>query len=93
MLDIILGDKATEGKCYNHPDPDWFHIPGNSIVNKAQKEFCQGCKIITECLDYAMRNDVSGVWGGTTAGERQTIRRSMGIKVIPISLREVGNGS
>ncbi len=93
MLDIILGEKATEGKCYNHPDPDWFHIPGNSIVNKAQKEFCQDCKIITECLDYAVRNDVSGVWGGTTTRERMMMRRSMGIKVIPISLREVHVGT
>ncbi len=25
---------------------------------------------ITECLDYAVRNDVSGVWGGTTTRER-----------------------
>jgi hypothetical protein len=40
-----------------------------------------------------MRNDVSGVWGGTTAGERETIRRKMGIKVIPISLREVNGVS
>jgi hypothetical protein len=91
MLDIILGDKATEGKCYNHPDPDWFHIPGTGDNLKAQKEFCDGCKIFNECLDYAVRNDVSGVWGGTTTRERKMIRRSMGLKVIPISLREVGS--
>ena len=91
MLDIILGEKAKEGKCYNHPDPDWFHIPGNNVVNRAQKRFCNDCKIITECLDYALRNDVSGVWGGTTTGEREVMRKKMGIKVIPISLREVGN--
>lgn len=93
MLDVILGEKARDAKCFNHPDPDWFHIPGNTIVNKAQKEFCQDCKIITECLDYAVRNDVSGVWGGTTTRERMMMRRTMGIKVIPISLREVHVGT
>jgi hypothetical protein len=91
MLDIVLGDKAKEAKCYNHPDPDWFFIPSNNLY--AQKKFCIGCKIIDECLDYAIRNDVSGVWGGTTTRERKMIRRSMGLKVVPISLREVGSGS
>ena len=69
MLDIVLGDKAKEAKCYNHPDPDWFFIPSNNLY--AQKKFCIGCKIIDECLDYAIRNDVSGVWGGTTTRERK----------------------
>lgn len=93
MLDVVLGEKAKQAKCYNHPDPDWFHIPGNNVVNKHQKQFCNGCKIITECLDYALRNDVSGVWGGTTTGERRMMRRSMGIRAIPISLREVNSGT
>ncbi len=65
MLDVILGEKARDAKCFNHPDPDWFHIPGTGANLKEQKKFCQDCKIITECLDYAVRNDVSGVWGGT----------------------------
>ncbi len=47
----------------------------------------------TTFLDYAIRNDVSGVWGGTTTRERMMMRRSMGIKVIPISLREVHVGT
>ena len=93
MLDVILGEKATEAKCFNHPDPDWFHIPGTGANLKEQKKFCQDCKIITECLDYAIRNDVSGVWGGTTTRERMMMRRKMGIKVIPISLREVHVGT
>lgn len=88
MLDAVLGGKAKEGKCYNHPDPDWFHIPGNGDNLKYQKDFCKGCKILDECLDYAIRNDVSGVWGGTTTRERRMIRRSKGIRAIPMSLRE-----
>jgi hypothetical protein len=88
MLDIVLGSKAKEGKCYNHPDPDWFHIPGSGDNLKYQKKFCEDCKIIKECLSYAVKHDVSGVWGGTTTRERQMMRSKMGLRVIPISLRE-----
>jgi hypothetical protein len=91
MLDIVLGDKAKEAKCYNHPDPDWFFIPSNNLY--AQKKFCIGCKIIDECLDYAIRNDVSGVWGGTTKQDRERTRKKLGLKPIPISIREAGIGS
>lgn len=91
MLDIVLGDKAKEAKCYNHPDPDWFFIPSNNLY--AQKKFCIGCKIIDECLDYAIRNDVSGVWGGTTKQDRERRRKKLGLKPIPISIREAGIGS
>lgn len=86
MLHSILGEKAKQGKCYNHPDPDWFFIPGSGDNLKRQKEFCKDCKVLSDCLDYALHNDVIGVWGGTSTRERDDIRRKQGIRVIPMSL-------
>lgn len=86
MLDSILGEKAKQGKCYNHPDPDWFHIPGSGTNLNEQKKFCEGCKIKSDCFNYALHHDVTGVWGGTTTRERQVMRSKMGLRVIPISL-------
>lgn len=86
MLDSILGEKAKQGKCYNHPDPDWFHIPGSGSNLNEQKKFCEGCIIKSDCFNYALRHDVTGVWGGTTTRERQVMRSKMGLRVIPISL-------
>jgi WhiB family redox-sensing transcriptional regulator len=39
------------------------------------KSFCQVCPVVVECFDEAMANpQLLGVWGGTTARERQTKR-------------------
>ena len=34
------------------------------------KGYCRCCPIISECLNYAIDNDLDGIWGGTTAAER-----------------------
>ena len=40
------------------------------------KQVCRGCPIREKCLDYAIRNDMQGVWGGTTESDRDLMRRS-----------------
>lgn len=37
------------------------------------KEFCQGCPVIQECLQYAVVYKESGVWGGTNDSDRRRI--------------------
>jgi hypothetical protein len=39
------------------------------------KEICSDCHFIDECLEYALHNDVVGVWGGTDEKERAKIRK------------------
>lgn len=41
------------------------------------KAICNGCQFITPCLEYALLNDVVGVWGGTTEQDRKELRRDM----------------
>lgn len=34
-----------------------------------KKKYCRGCKVTSECLDYAMSFGVNaGVWGGVSIG-------------------------
>jgi WhiB family redox-sensing transcriptional regulator len=36
---------------------------------------CDGCKVLMDCLEYAIDNEALGVWGGSTPRERDRIRR------------------
>ena len=60
-------------------DPDLFFPIGTSgpalfQIDKA-KGVCGTCAARIQCLAWALKTEVSdGVWGGTTADERRTIR-------------------
>jgi WhiB family transcriptional regulator, redox-sensing transcriptional regulator len=61
-------------------DPDLFFPistrgPAEKQISRA-KMICAGCKVRTECLDFAMSHDQThGIWGGTTPEDRQRERR------------------
>ena len=61
-------------------DPDLF-FPISSIgpaerqIARA-KVICAGCPVRIQCLDFALTHDQThGIWGGTTAEDRQRDRR------------------
>lgn len=52
---------------------------------------CVGCPVKTECLNYALQDSsLKGVWGGTSARERNRLRRQAG--GVPRLVRSVGDG-
>jgi len=38
------------------------------------KEVCNDCPVRLRCFDYALSAGMVGIWGGTTAEERQKLR-------------------
>ena len=52
-------------------DPDfWFPPKGSTGV--PAKLLCEGCPVMTECLQYALDNrEPWGVWGGTSERDRR----------------------
>src|SRR4051794_21848387 len=54
-----------------------FFPPRGSDPRPA-KALCAGCEVRGDCLDYAMEQGptLKGVWGGMSARERRTVRRS-----------------
>jgi WhiB family redox-sensing transcriptional regulator len=62
-------------------------------ASEAAKDICQGCPVVTECLDWAMRNTEIGVWGNTTDKERVKLRRQAGIRPRRITYFVAGDRS
>ncbi|NNJ04185.1 WhiB family transcriptional regulator [Streptomyces sp. PKU-MA01144] len=56
-------------------DPNLFHPTTGESSNPA-KQVCTACPVRMACLEHAIAHGESGVWGGTTAGQRRAIRRA-----------------
>ena len=69
----------SAGACLS-ADPDLFFPisltgPAEKQITRA-KTICAGCVVRQECLDFALTHgQVYGIWGGTTAEDRQRDRR------------------
>lgn len=56
-------------------DPEAF-FPDKGGSTKEAKKICQGCEVISECLNSALKNDERfGVWGGLSERERRQLKR------------------
>jgi WhiB family redox-sensing transcriptional regulator len=40
------------------------------------KKACELCTVKTQCLEYALKLDVVGIWGGTTETERRKMKKN-----------------
>lgn len=54
-------------------DSDLF-FPERGGATMPAKRVCMLCEVRTECLEEALRDDLQGVWGGTSERERQRMK-------------------
>ena len=58
-------------------DPEAFFpekgVGGHRAV-KIAKNICKKCPYVERCLQWAIDNSESGIWGGTTERERRAMR-------------------
>jgi WhiB family redox-sensing transcriptional regulator len=67
-------------------DPELFFPPkGGSGVSTRAYDICHTCPVEAECLDFALRYRLDGIWGGTSEIQRRRIRRALGITAEPVS--------
>jgi WhiB family redox-sensing transcriptional regulator len=73
---------AQRGTCAGSDTPDaWFPpeaVSATSTVREAAeahaRALCAGCPVVGDCLALALiRGEEHGVWGGTTAHQRQAL--------------------
>jgi WhiB family redox-sensing transcriptional regulator len=73
----FLDDAACRGL-----DPELFYAESGAAISKA-KSYCAVCPVRQRCLDWAVTREEFGVWGGTTARERASLRRQRGLRLVP----------
>lgn len=84
---------ATAAEVFQHPlveEPAAARtdLAARTLVDTATR-LCNSCRFADGCLYSAVvEHDVAGVAGGTTAAQRQRIRRLLGVRVDPEDLGE-----
>jgi WhiB family redox-sensing transcriptional regulator len=66
---------VSDGLCAQ-TDPEAFY-PEKGKSPESARGVCRRCPVQPECLEWALdSNQQYGVWGGTTAKQRQRMRRA-----------------
>jgi hypothetical protein len=70
-----LLDRLAAGSCTSVGGDEFFPVPG--APNAAALRVCAGCPVRLACLEYVLRGGPEpGVWGGTSALQRQRMRKA-----------------
>ena len=59
--------------CATADPEEWFPEKGVSALKA--KRICATCPVIDQCLQFALDNNETGIWGGTSSRERRGIQR------------------
>lgn len=73
-IDLTQTAWMTHAVCTN-ADPEAFFTFESSVDRRMLARICAECPVRAECLDYALRNDMHGYWGGTTRFERRKMMK------------------
>ena len=77
-------DWLNEANCKNENTSSFYAIPktdGYADAVKEAKAICEECHVLEQCLDYAMRNEPFGIWGGMTESQRARHRQKLRVPV------------
>jgi len=74
-------DAACKGRGSEEFFPE-YRVDNYRKLVQATKDLCRGCPVRQECLDYALKYEPLGIWGGMTEKERRAYRREFGITLI-----------
>ncbi len=57
-------------------------------IYKFSRKICNNCVVKNECLEWAVRHEAHGMWGGTTPMERRQIRRQRNIIIQEVYVKD-----
>jgi len=80
----------TGGSCSGKDVQLWFPSIKKGGMNPSEKkqkiandtyvaQVCGGCKVQEHCLEYSLRHEPFGTWGGKNESQRADIRNKRGI--------------
>ena len=70
VFELLRPDWQQHGTCRGEGTDIFFHERYLHAVREAKK-LCDICVVRESCLDFAIKNDCVGVWGGMTTVERR----------------------
>lgn len=72
---------TIDAACAGHDLNLWFPEAGDRNGLATARSICAQCPVATQCLQYALENDIRhGVWGGKSSRERAKIRHTVVLK-------------
>lgn len=74
MNKYIMGEWVEQAKCKDADPDEFFPEKGGSGINTALR-ICKSCPVVEPCLDWAMRNERLGVWGGMSERQRYKLKK------------------
>ena len=74
VFELLRPDWQQYGTCRGEGTDIFFHERYLHAVREAKK-LCDICVVRQKCLDFAIKNDCVGVWGGLTTVERRNETR------------------
>jgi WhiB family redox-sensing transcriptional regulator len=83
LIKLLSAAEVEEPMCRQIPDifvPEDYAYNSNDRANAIAlaKVYCMKCPLQQMCLDYAVTaKEEFGVWGGSTAEERKTLRTKL----------------
>jgi hypothetical protein len=79
-------DWQKYGNCNGVDTEEFFTQDDSNMYANAGllTRICGNCDVQKACLDYALRNKVSGWWGNTTEYKRTVMRKELGIIAVPV---------
>ncbi|GAB3195041.1 hypothetical protein GCM10027261_14360 [Geodermatophilus arenarius] len=77
VLRAALNRLTAKTPCQRGPAEDWFPVGQAGVPQGRETALrCQGCPVIDECLAAGLAAYEVGIWGGTSEGERDAMRRA-----------------
>jgi hypothetical protein len=84
-----FNEPPKDGSCKGQDVSTWFPTVERSMTRvelieyraKTKKaiDICESCKVRVECLEYSLRHEPFGIWGGRTETERALLRSEKNI--------------
>lgn len=85
-VSLDFDEMPREGACKGKP-LEWFYPGGGGNSSRKQerqflvlaRNVCRECKISDYCLEYSLRHEPWGIWGGVDEQTRAVMRAERGI--------------
>jgi hypothetical protein len=73
-LQTAIDEAPFQIPCVNLPEGYYIDNPADFHLQNLAKAACKVCPVRDDCLNYALKWEDHGIWGGLSPAERRKIR-------------------